>query len=178
MAATLAGTEGFGLDLRRALTPWHHMAVTSGWTVVQPLMPTVCGVGSVFSPPIAARDLVLRLTFVVDGHRVVDNGNYRKGDCGLLYAGGTWFPDRIERHGTYHQRLDGRLRSLDVRSELVPLFGRAGFLLVVGVRNRAGGRVRVDVVPEVLPGQPGHVELRVSEGSALKRTKNELEWGG
>ena len=181
---TPAGTEDFGMDLRRTLTPWHHIAATSGWGVVQPLMPTVCGVGPVFSPPIAARDFVLRLSFVVDGHRIVDDGNTGKGDCGLLYAGGTWFPDRIERHGTYHHRQDGRLRSLEVRSELVPLFGRAGFLLVVGVRNRAGGSVKVAVIPEVLPGSPGSVGLQkwdygIPRGNAGEaRLTGEHCWAG
>lgn len=160
MSATfLTDTDFLQLDLRRTLTPWHHIGTTSGWGVVQPLMPTVCGVGPVFSPPIAARDFALRLTFLLDGHRVVDDGNYGKGDCGLLYAGGTWYPDRITRHGTYHHRAEARLRSLAVCSELVPLFGRVGFLLIVTVRNRAPGRVRFEVRPDVQAGHPGWVEL-------------------
>ena len=158
-ATPFSATDFLGQDLRQTLTPWHHIAATSGWGVVQPLMPTVCGVGPLFAPPIVARDFALRLVFELDGHRVVDNGNTGKGDCGLLYAGGTWYPDRIERHGTYHHYVDGRLRSLQVQSELVPLFGRAGFLLRVTVCNRAPKRVRLVVSPEVLPGAPGQVPL-------------------
>lgn len=73
-------TEDFALDLRRCLTPHHHLGVTSGWTVVQPLMPTVCGVADCFSPPLAARGFRLRLLFTVNGRRVVDDGNTGKGD--------------------------------------------------------------------------------------------------
>ena len=58
-STTFADTAFLQLDLRRALTPWHHIGTTSGWSVVQPLMPTVCGVGPVFSPPLLARDFAL-----------------------------------------------------------------------------------------------------------------------
>lgn len=152
-------TSLFGMDLKRTLTPWHHIAVTSGWGVVQPLMPTVCGVGSIFCPPLLARDFLMRLQFRMEGGIIVDDGNYGKGDCGVLYAGGNWYPDHLERHGTYHHRVKGRLRSFEVRSELTPLWGRAGFLLNVRIRNRGEGPARIEVVPDLSGGHPARVEL-------------------
>lgn len=147
------------MDFRRMLTPWHHVGVGSGWGVVRPLMGTVCGVGAVFAPPFAASDLVLRLVLEVDGHALVDDGNIGKGDCGLLWSGGAWRLDRVERVGTYHHRINGKLISLAVHSELTALCGQAGFVLAVEVVNRGPEAVRVTVSPKVQPGRPARVEL-------------------
>ncbi len=174
--------EDFALDLRRCLTPHHHLGVTSGWTVVQPLMPTVCGVADCFSPPLAARGFRLRLDFVANGRRVVDDGNTGKGDCGLLYAGGTWRPVEIVRRGTYHHRPTGQILSFEVESRLTPLHGRAGFLLEVTLRNRSGRALDMVVAPQVEPGCPAVVPLSQWDygipgaGAAARQTAADA-WG-
>jgi hypothetical protein len=149
-------TSDVALDLRASLTPWNHLAAFSGRTVVQPLPRCVTGVGDWFAPPVSARGFKLTTALVVDGHRVIDNGNRGKGDCGLLWAGGTWLPDRIERHGTYHHALPIGVRSLAVRSELVPLASAPGFVLTITVTNR--GVTTVDCAWEIQV-EPGGVRL-------------------
>jgi hypothetical protein len=146
--------EKFSLELKATLTPENHVGVSSGFGVVQPIPRTVCGVGDCFSPPFAARLLRLAIDFVFDGHRAVDNGNYGKGDCGLLYAGGTWRPDFLLRHGTYHQRIEGRLISFRVESRLAAFSDEAGYFLEVKVKNRCGRTAPVSVEPKVQPGKP------------------------
>ncbi len=152
-------TVDFSLDLGASLAPPNHLWVNSGWGTVAPVWPTVCGVGECFSPPFAARGLKLMMNFKADGHSLVDNGNYGKGDCGLLFSGGTWRPDFIERKGTYHHLIDGRLISLQVTSRLYPLFKRAGYLLSITILNRCGRRIRIEVHPNIEPGSPAKLPL-------------------
>src|SRR4051794_5971622 len=152
-------TDEFALDLRACLTPPHHLAVHSGRCVVQPMMPTVCGVGSCFAPPLAARGMQFTVSLSADDRRIPDNGSTGKGDCGLLYAGGRWLPDRIERHGTYHYRTDGALVSLRAESTLVPLRDRAGFVLHLAVTNRSERHLLIDAAADVNPGRPSQWPL-------------------
>lgn len=152
-------TKDFSLNLSANLAPPNHLWVNSGWGTVSPVWPTVCGVGECFSPPFAARGLKLLMNFKADGHSLVDNGNYGKGDCGLLFAGGTWRPDFIERKGTYHHLIDGRLISLKVTSRLYPLLKRAGYLLSITILNRCGRRIRIEAHPNIEPGSPSRLPL-------------------
>ncbi|MCK6486866.1 MAG: hypothetical protein L6R48_00750, partial [Planctomycetes bacterium] len=147
-------TDAYALDLRASLTPWNHLAAHSGRGCVQPLPRCITGVGEWFAPPVAARGFALRTALVADGVRLVDDGNRGKGDCGLLWAGGSWFPDRIERHGTYHHGAPGGVRSLAVASRLVPLLDAAGFVLAVTVVNRGAAALDLDLAVEVDPGRP------------------------
>ena len=166
----------FAQDLRRSLTPPQHVGVASGHGVVLPLMGTVCGVGDVFSPPLYARQMRFQLEFDMDGRRTIDDGNCGKGDCGLLYAGGTWQVDRLIRHGTYHHRGDGKLFSLEVHSELFALRDRCGFALRVAVHNRCGRRIHLQVRPLLLKACPGTQPLALWDygvqgaGSEVKPT--------
>ncbi len=145
--------EDFAFDLRASLAPSNHIWVGSGYSTVAPLANTVAGVKGLFSPPFAARDAELQLNIEADGHIVSDTGNLGKGDCGLLYAGAEWRPDRIARRGTYHYFHEGRLISLFVQSRLVPLADRAGFLLAVRIANRTERSIEVCVKPELTPGR-------------------------
>ena len=149
----------FELDLRRSLTPGQHVGVGSGHSVVQPLIGSVCGVASLFSPPLYIRPLRFLVELELDGRRVVDDGNLGKGDCGLLYAGGTWSIDRITRKGTYHHRPEGKLFSLEVTSELFALRDRCGFALRITARNRCGRRVRLQAKPTLVKACPGMLPL-------------------
>jgi hypothetical protein len=142
----------FAFDLRSSLAPSNHIWVGSGRSTVAPLANTVAGVKSLFSPPFAARDVELLLNIKADHHIISDNGNLGKGDCGLLFAGGEWRPDRITRSGTYHYFVDGRLISLYVTSRLVPLVDRPGFLLNVSITNRMERSIEVCILPELSPG--------------------------
>lgn len=146
--------DDFAFDLRASVAPPHHIWVGSGYGTVAPLANTVAGVKGLFSPPFAARSLQLQLELEADGHIVGDAGSFGKGDCGLLYAGAEWRPDRIARKGTYHYYVDGRLLSLAAGSELVPLSDRAGFLLTLRVVNRNDRAIDVRVKPFLAPGNP------------------------
>jgi mannosylglycerate hydrolase MGH1-like protein len=149
--------DDFAFDLRRAVSP-ADIWVGSGTGTVAPLAGTVCGVGGWFAPPYAVPDGRLTVTLDVAGVPVADAARPGAGDRGLLYSGGTWWPDRVVRHGTYHQYRDGRLRSIAVRSTLTPGHGAPGYLLEIAVRNRADRAVAVTLRPEPA-GTARHVPL-------------------
>jgi hypothetical protein len=149
----------FAFDLRASVAPANHLWVCSGYSTVAPIAGTVTGVSGLFSPPFGAQDMEVLLDLMADGHRISDTGNKGKGDCGLLYSGGEWRPDRIERTGTYHYFVEERLVSLSVRSSLVPLADRAGFVLTVRVINRTDRSIQLDILPRVTPGHPGMQSL-------------------
>ncbi|CAG7652450.1 hypothetical protein ACFQI7_13905 [Paenibacillus allorhizosphaerae] len=143
----------FAFDLRASLAPSNHIWVCSGYSTVAPLPNTVAGVKGLFSPPFAAHDVQLLLDIEADGHIVGDTGSFGKGDCGLLYSGAEWRPDRIERKGTYHYFHEGRLISLSVRSTLVPLADRAGFIVSIFIVNRNDRSIDLCVKPCLTPGR-------------------------
>src|ERR1041384_7539163 len=149
----------FAFDLRACTLAPHQIWVCSGRSTVRPLDRTVLGVDGFHAPPFSARDLKLTFSLEADGHPIRDNGPGGKGDSGLPFAGGIWYPDRIVRRGTYHQRPGSHLLSLSVTTELVPLSRLSGFLLVVRVRNRSGRSITLRVVPTLEPGHPSRVPL-------------------
>ncbi|HEV7711499.1 MAG TPA: hypothetical protein VGP16_25145 [Asanoa sp.] len=150
----------FAFDLRAHMAP-ANVWVTSGWTSVVARAGTVCGVGGCFAPPYAAPDSALTITLDVDGREVSDG--VRPGiagfGLGLLAAGGTWRPDRVDRRGTFHQYDDGHLVSLGVSSRLTPLHGTGGYVLEVTVENRADQPADVTLKPALSTGRPGRVPL-------------------
>lgn len=149
--------KDFSADLRKCTVPWSYIWVNSGYSTCAPLKDTVLGVKGCFAPPLAAGDTELSFTLEAGRHIIEDTGNKGKEDCGLLYAGGTWQPDKILRKGTYHYMVGERLISLKAESELVPLYGQAGFLMKVRVRNRMGEALAVKLTPRL---RPGHPEIR------------------
>ncbi len=149
----------FALDLRKCVSPAHHVWVGSGWSTCAPLADTAAGVKGCFSPPFAAGDLSLSFTLVANGHVIPDTGNKGKEDCGLLFSGARWQPDAITRTGTYHYRVEETLLSLGVESALVPLVHRAGVLVVLTVTNRGDCAVPLEVQTTLDPGHPKTVPL-------------------
>jgi hypothetical protein len=151
--------ECYSLDLRKSVAPPNHIGVSSLYSVTSPLDGTVMGVKGCFSPPYAAGEMLLQLQLLADGHLVEDTGNRGKEDCGLLFAGAVWQPDRIIRRGTYHWLKEGKLYSLKVVSELVPLTGKAGYVLTVRVTNRSGRKIPLELIPTLNPGLVSYVPL-------------------
>ncbi|WP_020578111.1 MGH1-like glycoside hydrolase domain-containing protein [Actinopolymorpha alba] len=149
--------DDFAFDLRQGVV--QQAWVTSGWSTVALAPGTVCGVAGCFAPPYAAPDSSLRIELEVAGHRIPDGARPGVNGRGLLYAGGTWRPHQVVRRGTYHQFHDGALRSLDVRSTLTPLYGRAGYAVQVAIRNRAAEAVTITLHPELHPGGPRRIPL-------------------
>ncbi len=142
------------MDLRRTLTPRHHIFTTSGSCSVRPLVDTVTGVGELYAPPVAACGLRLLTRIVVDGRELNDDGNFGKGDVGILCADGVWHLDGIECRGTYHWWSGGRLVSLALASRLTPLADGAGYVLRLSLRNR-GDRIRkLSWLPVLTAGAP------------------------
>jgi hypothetical protein len=154
-------------------TAEEHIWVNSGFSTVSPKKNTVTGVRGFLSPPFAATDFFFKLNFVVNDHLVPDAGSFGKGDCGLLYSGGTWQPDRIIRNGTYHYITGAGLISIYVTTELIPLYGDAGFLLKYTIKNRDVKSITVKMMPEVNAGKPGYYPQEVyynrPQGPAHKR---------
>lgn len=136
MIGTTYQSDDFAFDLRR-LVPYAEPWVGSGRTTVLPRLDSVCGVGGFFGPPYAAGESLLEVELEADGVVVVDRLRPRGGARGLLLAGGTWYPDRVVRHGTYHQYDGGKLTSFAVESTTTPLWSRAGYFLRIEVRNRS-----------------------------------------
>jgi hypothetical protein len=145
-------------DLRRAVPPAETW-VGSGTGTVTPLPATVCGVGGWFAPPQAAPDSRLTISFDIDGRRIADGGRPGAGDRGLLAAGGTWRPDRLVRHGTYHQYGDGGLVSIVVQSTLTPRHNSPGYVLAITIRNRSDRPLPLTVHPILSSTRTHHVPL-------------------
>ncbi|MDD4192075.1 MAG: hypothetical protein PHI28_12135 [Mangrovibacterium sp.] len=149
--------EDFAISLEQVTSGASHIWVNSGYTTVNPEYLTVLGVNEFYSPPLAAKNFRMRITIEADAIKIADTGSYGKGDVGLLYAGGTWYPHKIERRGTYHHLKNGKLVSLGVMSELIPMFGQAGVIEKVSITNRANHPVRVKLIPELEPGAPSFI---------------------
>ncbi|NBD26282.1 MGH1-like glycoside hydrolase domain-containing protein [Paenibacillus glycinis] len=174
--------DNYALDLRKSTAPPNHIAVSSLYSVTAPQYGTVTGVKGCYSPPYAAGELQFGLDLVADGHKVEDTGNLGKRDCGLLFAGAVWRPDRIVRRGTYHWLKEEGLVSLGVISELVPLTGKAGFVLAVRVTNRCDRSVALEIMPRLEPGSVRKVPLGAWNfsppvgGTIPKRLGDESVW--
>lgn len=151
--------DDFSIRLEKITSSPNHIWVSSGYTTVQPQNLTVMGVEELFSPPFAMRKFNLSVDIMLDGALIPDKLNYGKGDVGLLYSGGEWFPHKIVRYGTYHHHKEGRTISLGVKSELIPLFGQSGFLEKITFTNRTDRAVNIDVNPNVTAGKPTVVPL-------------------
>ena len=152
-------SEDFSVDLRKCTAPPNYIWVNSGFSTCAPAGENVTGAAGCFSPPYAAEDTKLSFSIEADGHYIEDTGNKGKEDCGLLYAGGTWQPDKIVRKGTYHYRTQNGLISLAVESELVPLFQKAGFLVKIRIKNRASRETALKVNVQFDPGHPRLADL-------------------
>lgn len=146
--------EDFSVDLRKCTAPWNYIWVNSGFSTCAPMKETVTGVSGLYSPPYGAKDTKLSFSIEANGHLVEDTGNKGKNDCGLLFAGAVWQPDKIRRKGTYHYVVEDVLISLLVESELVPLVNRAGFLVKICIKNRAEQEVTAKVNTDPEPGRP------------------------
>jgi hypothetical protein len=160
--------------------------VSSGYTTVNPAHHTVLGVEEFFAPPFAARGLRLSVNLQADSVlQVIDNGdqghNSRLAKF-LLYADGIWSPHKITRFGTYHYLHKGKLVSLGVTSDLIPLYGQAGFVEKIVIRNRASESVSLKILPELNPGQPAEIPLSAWEydaprsNTASPRQLSERRW--
>lgn len=147
----------FALPLHQNVGNPNQLFVGSGFATVSPRFGTVAGVGSFFSPPLAATGFELNVFFEINGRRVGDSG--RPWLDSLLYAGGTWQPDRLVRRGTFHRQWPEGLTSFGLRTDLVPLADQPGFLLKISVQNRSARPLRVAVLPQVSAGRPAHVPL-------------------
>ena len=146
--------KDFAMDLRACVMPAKYIWVSSGSGVCAPQENTVCGVRGCFAPPFAAPDLALSLRIFADGHEIADSGSRGKGDCGLLYSGGSWQPDSIVRRGFYHFKTPRGLLSFTAESELVPLLDEAGFVLTLRLRQRGKEPIRLSVEPTLSAGRP------------------------
>ncbi|MCG8571617.1 MAG: hypothetical protein MJB14_15895 [Spirochaetes bacterium] len=149
----------FAIELRKLIMPENHLWVNSGYTTVHPLWNQVTGIQGFFSPPYALPDFSLLANYRVNGLTVMDNGNRGKGDVGLLYGGGTWYPDRIVRKGTYHHIKDKKLISFSVVSELIPCSQQNGFLLKINITNRCHKNLIIEIIPLIDPGSPYYLSL-------------------
>ena len=136
-------TDDFACDLSAITLNSNQLWVGSGRCTVRPLPDTCLGVWGCYAPPFCAPDLTLNSQLILADRNITDAWTFEKGDIGVLYSGGTWYPDRIERHGTYHHRKEGRLVSLGVRSLLTPLYDMRGFAQQIDITNRGSEAVTI-----------------------------------
>jgi hypothetical protein len=133
-----------------------HVYVSSGYTTVSPIYNSVTGVGDFFSPPFVANQFNLQVNFTADSTPVSDDGGiWSLWSNGLRYVSGEWLPHKIVRQGKYHYRANGKLISLGVTTELIPLFGQVGFIEKITIRNRTDSPVEVSLSPTLDPGVSG-----------------------
>jgi hypothetical protein len=151
--------EDFSMALEKITSDPAHTWVNSGTTTVNPENQTVMGVNSFYAPPLAATNFGFSVEIDADGLTVPDQRNYGKEDVGLLYSRGRWYPHKIVREGTYHHFKDGKLTSLGVISELVPLFGMNGFVEKITIRNRSSRTLNLQLNAIVNPGNPISIPL-------------------
>jgi hypothetical protein len=144
--------EDFSMRLEQSTALPIHIWVSSGYTTVSPIYETVTGVNEFFSPPFAARKFNMHVTVTADSLQLPDDATYW--NKGIRYADGEWFPHKIVRNGTHHRLINGRLISLGVISELIPLFGQSGFIEKITYTNRATTPVQLKVTPSINPGTP------------------------
>jgi len=165
--------EDFSIQLEQVTSSPSHIWVSSGYTTVNPKYPTVTGVNDFFSPPFSARKFNLKVDLQADSQFIPDDGSYGKGDVGMLYAGGVWYPHKIVRYGTYHHLKNEKLISLSLTSELIPLIGQSGFLEKITIKNRAETAIEIKVSPKLTPGNPDIIPLNQWEFSPPQsKTKN------
>jgi hypothetical protein len=151
--------EDFSMPLERITSEPNQTWVNSGTTTVNPEDRTVTGVNDFYAPPLAATNFNFSIKISVDGVTITDRLNYGKGDVGLLYSRGIWYPHEIVREGTYHHFKNGRLVSFGIVSELVPLFGKNGFVEKISFLNRSGRPLPLQLTPVVKPGNPVNLPL-------------------
>jgi len=151
--------EDLGISLEQITSGPTHIWVNSGHTTVNPENLTVMGVKEFYSPPYAAKSFSLKINIMIDSLSVPDRGSYGKGDVGLIYSGGTWFPHKIVRKGTYHHLKNGQLISLGVTSELIPLFDQSGFIEKVCITNRTERSLSITLSADIQPGIPSFIPL-------------------
>lgn len=151
--------QDFAVPLEEVTSSPAHIWVTSGFTTVNPENHTVMGVNEFHAPPLSAKNFNLRINMVAGSALIPDNGSFGKGDVGLVYAEGTWLLHKIIRRGTYYHRKNGRLVSLGVTSELIPLPEQAGFVEKISIRNRTGSPLKISLIPEITPGNPSDIPL-------------------
>lgn len=151
--------DDFKLDLRKSVAPPNYIWVNSGFSTCAPLNDTVMGVKGCFSPPFAAKDTAIMFELEANGHLIPDKGDRGKDDCGLLFSGAEWRPDKMIRKGTYHFMVREELLSLGVVSELVPLTGKAGFLVKINIKNRGKSKIGLKIKPIINAGHPSVLSL-------------------
>ena len=155
--------EDFSLRMEQITSSPSHVWVSSGYTTVNPRHNTITGVNEFFAPPFVLTNFNLKIAIQADSKIIMDEEFFfhsaNTSSYGFLYSGGEWFPHKIVRHGTYHHLIEENLLSLQVTSELIPLFGNAGFMEKVTVKNRASTPVDLKVLPILSPGNPDMVNL-------------------
>lgn len=151
--------DDFSIRLEQLTVNSSNLWVNSGYTTVNPEYKTVMDVNEFYSPPFAAKKFNLGIEILADSIFIGDNGNYGKGDVGLLYASGTWFPNKIVRNGTYHHLKNNQLYSLAVTSELIPMSGSSGFIEKIIIKNRSNHTIHLKLTPHITPGIPFELPL-------------------
>ena len=169
----------FALPLSQVVSEPHQQWVSSGYTTVRPALRTVCGVGDFVSPPLLANGFSFGVSFRANGRAFSDKAdNWGENS---VYSQGSWQPDGIVRRGTYHRDQHGRLLSLGFRSDLVPLFGQAGFVVKLRVLNRADSMLTLRAAPTLDPGALLRVPLDqwgffLPTGQATVQQVGPTEW--
>ena len=150
----------FAIDLNRLVTPPNHLWVGSGYTSVNPVLNSVLGVGDVMSPPVSGHGFKFEALFIANGDTIRDHFVWGGKVRNILYTGGQWQPDRIIRRGTYHRMHAGGLISFEIRSHLIPLADRSGFLIRYEVKNRTSAPLDLAMVPLITTGKPAAYPLK------------------
>jgi hypothetical protein len=150
----------FAIPLEQITSGETHIWVNSGYTTVNPEHLTVLGVKEFYSPPFAAKNFRFKTNIVINADTIADTGSYGKGDVGLIYAGGTWYPQKIVRRGTYHHLKKEGLVSVNVTSELIPLFGQSGFIEKINITNRTNSSMDIELIADIQAGIPSVIPLK------------------
>jgi hypothetical protein len=173
-------TKDFAISLHQLVSRPENIYVNSGYTTVRPSLYSMFGVADFFSAPFAASDFRFSVKVKINGQWLEDAA---PGKRGILFSNGSWQPDAVTRNGLFYRMSDSIRANLKVTTELIPLYGKSGFLLTASFQNLDERDVLIDAQETIVPGNIFYLPLNrwtfgVPVNSVDTKQVDSLTWQG